>query len=163
MTINGKTGIAALALAIAAPCVTYYEGVIPHTYADPVGIPTACVGHTGPDVRMGQTYTPAQCKGMLYSDLGKALADVNRCLAIDVTPEQAAALVSFTFNVGGAAFCNSTLARLANSGVPATTWCAQLLRWNKATKLGMTFELPGLVKRRNAEYQMCLGHPWSAA
>lgn len=160
MIVDGKRAMAASALvcALAAPCVAMYEGYVPNTYSDPVGIATACYGHTGPDVQPGNTYTKDGCDKLLTGDLGKALADVDRCIGIDVSPPQAAALVSFTFNVGGQALCRSTLARLANEGAPAPVWCAQMLRWTKATKLGVTIELPGLVKRRNSEYQMCLGH-----
>ncbi len=162
MLVNGKRAMASSALicALATPCAAYYEGMIPHTYADPVAIPTACYGHTGPDVQPGNTYTADDCNRLLTGDLGSALRDVDRCIAIDVSPPQAAALVSFTFNVGGQALCGSTLALLANEGTPATVWCAQMLRWTHATKLGVTIELPGLVKRRNAEYRMCLGQPW---
>lgn len=160
MMIKGRRALASSALvcALATPCVTYYEGMIPHTYSDPVGIPTACYGHTGKDVKPGKTYTADECKTLLAGDLSKALASVDRCITADVSPPQAAALVSFTYNIGGSALCSSTLARMANAGAPAATWCAQMLRWTKATKLGVTIELPGLVKRRNTEFQMCLGH-----
>jgi GH24 family phage-related lysozyme (muramidase) len=46
---------------------------------------------------------------------------------------------------------------MLNAGAPPEIWCAQLSRWTYATKLGVTFQLPGLVKRRSAERAMCLG------
>lgn len=149
-------GLAA-ALALATPCVAYYEGCVPKTYVDPVGIPTVCYGHTGHDVKRGQVATTEQCKSLLSSDLAEAAEAVRECVQIDLQPWQAAALISFAHNVGGHALCGSTLARMANSGAPPEIWCSQLRRWTHATKLGVTVELPGLVKRRAAETKMCLG------
>jgi lysozyme len=40
-------GVTGAGLAALAAFVGYHEGYIPHTYADPVGIPTICYGHTG--------------------------------------------------------------------------------------------------------------------
>ncbi len=162
MTANGKRTAAATALicALASPCVTYYEGYVPHSYADPVGITTACYGNTGYDIQSGKTYTKSQCDKMLTDGLRRALDDVDHCIGIGTSPPQAAALVSFTYNVGRNKLCNSTLARLANEGAAPEVWCAQMLRWTYATKFGVTLELPGLVKRRNAEFHMCLGQDW---
>lgn len=143
----------ATVMAIAAPFVAQREGEIFKTYLDPVGIPTICVGHTGPDVALGQTATQAQCAAWLREDLNKAYASVERCIHVQLTPSQAAALTSFAFNVGGARLCDSTLARMANTGQPAAIWCAQLDRWVYSD--GRVFA--GLVKRRAAEREMCEG------
>lgn len=148
---------AAACLALATPCVAYYEGMVPRTYVDPVGIPTACYGHTGADVTPGRTFTAGECAQLLSGDLDEAYAAVEQCVSVPIEAHEAAALVSFTFNVGGTAFCRSTMTRLINAGAPASTWCAQLSRWTKATKLGLVVELPGLVKRRAAERAMCEG------
>lgn len=143
--------IGAGALALAAPLVVYYEGTIPRTYRDPIGILTSCTGHTGPELRMGQTWSKEQCDQQLYSDLLKH-ADALDCIKTPMTDGQKAALLSFAFNVGGEALCKSTLARRANQGDwPAA--CAELSRWTLAAGK----ELPGLVKRRAAERAMCEG------
>lgn len=159
---NGKRtrAMAALICAMATPCVTWYEGYVPHSYADPVGITTACYGATGVDVQTGKTYTKDQCDKLLDAGLKQALAEVDRCIGVGISPPQAAALVSFTYNVGGNALCTSTLARLANEGASPDVWCAQMLRWKYSTKFGVKIELPGLVKRRNSEFHMCLGQDW---
>lgn len=157
----GKIGAGALALA--APIVGYYEGMIPHTYTDPVGIPTICIGHTGADVVPGHVATPGECEALLQADLGGAYGDVRRCIGVPLQPHEAAALTSFTFNVGGAALCTSTLARMANAGAPAAQWCPQLERWVYARKAGVLIQLPGLVKRRAAERAMCEGREWHGA
>lgn len=145
-------------LLLSAPGVAYFEGMIPRTYADPVGIPTICYGHTGEDVTLGRTATTDECRALLNEDLARALDGVGQCINVPMYPHQAAALTSFAFNVGRGALCSSTLARKANQG----DWvgaCAELSRWTKATYLGAKIELSGLVKRRASERALCEGKP----
>jgi lysozyme len=141
--------IGAGAVALVVPLVVQYEGTIPKTYRDPVGILTACTGHTGPELRMGQTFTREQCNEMLFADLHKHAKALD-CIRRPLTEGQTAAFLSFAFNVGNGAFCSSTLARKANAGDMAGA-CAELSRWVYAGGK----QLPGLVKRRAAEREMC--------
>ena len=141
--------IGAGAVALVLPVVMLYEGTVLRTYKDPVSILTACTGHTGPELRMGQTFTKEQCETMLYGDLLKH-ADALNCIKTPLTDNQKAAFLSFAFNVGNGAFCKSTLARKANAG-DLMGACAELSRWVMAGGR----ELPGLVKRRAAERQLC--------
>ncbi|UUC92453.1 lysozyme [Comamonas sp. C11] len=143
------TIVGAGAAALAVPLVKHYEGTVFSTYRDPVGIITACTGHTGPELKMGQTYTRQQCEEMLYKDLAKH-ADALSCVRAPLTDGQRAAFLSFAFNVGDDAFCRSTLVRKANAGDFGGA-CAELSRWIYAGGK----ELPGLVKRRAAERQLC--------
>ena len=147
IALTAKIGAGATALAI--PLVMLYEGTVLQSYRDPIGIVTACVGHTGPELRMGQRYTRQQCEDMLYGDLLKH-AQALDCIKQPMTDGQKAAFVSFAFNVGNRAFCDSTLARKANAGDMAGA-CAELSRWTRAGGS----ELPGLVKRRAAERELC--------
>ena len=141
--------IGAGAVAVAVPFVMMSEGAVQQSYRDPIGIITACVGHTGPELRMGQRYTRQQCEDMLYGDLLKH-AQALDCIKQPMTDGQKAAFLSFAFNVGNKAFCDSTLARKANAGdMPGA--CAELSRWTRAGGR----ELPGLVKRRAAERELC--------
>ena len=141
--------IGAGATALAVPLVMLYEGTVLQSYRDPIGIVTACVGHTGPELRIGQRYTREQCETMLYGDLLKH-ADALDCIKRPMTDGQKAAFLSFAFNVGNRAFCGSTLVRKANAGdMPGA--CAELSRWTRAGGR----ELPGLVKRRAAERELC--------
>lgn len=142
-----KIGASSVALVI--PLVVYYEGVVLRTYADPINKITACTGHTGPELRMGQRYTKEQCETMLYGDLLKH-ADALNCIKTPLADNQKAAFLSFAFNVGNGAFCKSTLVRKANTG-DLIGACAELSRWVMAGGR----ELPGLVKRRAAERQLC--------
>ena len=141
--------IGAGAVALVLPVVMLYEGTVLRTYKDPVSILTACTGHTGPELRMGQTFTKEQCETMLYGDLLKH-ADALDCIKTPLGDNQKAAFLSFAFNVGNGAFCKSTLVRKANAG-DLMGACAELSRWVMAGGR----ELPGLVKRRAAERQLC--------
>lgn len=147
-----KAGAAAV-LVLAAGIVAHFEGYSLTAYADPVKINTICYGHTAPDIHKGDTATPAECERLLTGDLSRAYASVRNCITVPLKDNEAAALVSFTFNVGGSTLCHSTLARLANAGKPASVWCYQLDRFVYAH--GIKFN--GLVKRRAAERRMCLG------
>ena len=145
------TAIGAAATALVVPLVMHYEGTVPKTYRDPVGILTACTGHTGPELRMGQAFTRQQCEAMLCADLEKH-ANALACIHQPLTDGQTAAFLSFAFNVGEGKFCSSTLVRKANAGdMPGA--CAELSRWVNAGGK----PLPGLVKRRAAERAMCEG------
>ena len=119
------------------------------TYRDPIGIVTACTGHTGPELRMGQTFTKEQCTEMLYVDLLKH-AQALECVKRPMSDGQKAAFLSFSFNVGNGAFCSSTLVRKANAGdMPGA--CAELSRWTYAGGK----QLLSLIKRRAAERKLC--------
>lgn len=144
-------GAGAGAVGLAAVIVGYFEGSKPTTYADPVGILTACVGHTGPDVQAGRTYTKAECDVFLTRDLGAAFRAVDSCTRVPLTDKTRAALASFAFNAGGAAYCRSSIARALNEGQGAKA-CDGLLRWVYAGGQ----KLPGLIKRRQAERELCI-------
>jgi lysozyme len=117
-------------------------------YLDPVGIPTACVGHTKTVTRadVGKQLSEEVCLRMLDADTADAQAAVRRSVTVPITQEQYDALVSFAFNVGGGALHSSTLVRKLNAG---ECWGAgaEFPRWDKAR--GRV--LPGLVKRRADE------------
>ena len=144
-----KLGAAAVALSV--PLVMLYEGTVQRTYRDPIGILTACVGHTGPELRMGQVFSKEQCSAMLDGDLLKHAKALD-CIDRELTPGQTAAFLSFAFNVGNGAFCGSTLVRKANAGDMRGA-CAELSRWTYAGGK----RLPGLVNRRAAERAICEG------
>lgn len=141
--------VGAVVAAGVATFVATHEGTILRSYRDPVGIVTSCTGHTEPGLKMGQTYTPEECREILYSDLSKHADDLN-CITKPLTDNQKIALISFSFNVGRQAFCGSTLVKKANAGdTPGA--CAELSRWVMAGGQ----KLPGLVTRRADERKLC--------
>jgi lysozyme len=127
-----------------------FEGTVLHTYKDPIGIITACKGHTGPELRMGQNFTPEQCDEQQYADLLKH-ADALQCITTALSDGEKAAYLSLAYNIGDKAFCGSSLVRLKNAG-NALAACNELPKWVHAGG----HVLPGLVKRRAAERDFCL-------
>lgn len=138
--------------AILVPLVGGFEGVRQYAYRDPVGIPTICMGETK-NVRMGMFKTIPECNALLLASLEEHAAGMDRCLRVDLPEKRYAAALSFTYNAGVGAFCGSTFARKLNDNDP--TACAELSKWNKATKAGVRIVLPGLTRRRAAERDLC--------
>jgi len=124
------------------------EGFRAQAYLCPAGVWTIGYGHTR-GVRSGQRVTEQEAEQLLQEDLADAQAAVERYIAVPLTDNQFAALVSFTFNLGAGSLKTSTLRRRLNTGdydaVPS-----ELARWVKAG--GKT--LKGLVKRRAAEGEL---------
>ncbi len=151
MSAKTKVAAAALVLSVAGGLfIQRHEGTHYQAYLDPVGIPTICSGSTAA-VRIGMTETVDGCAVRLRQDTGIAGNAVASCVTARVTQEQYDALVSFTYNVGGRAFCRSTLARKLNAG-DCLGAAREFHRWNRA---GGTV-LPGLTARRKAEAAMFL-------
>jgi len=122
------------------------EGLRLKTYRDPVGIPTVCYGHTGPDVRMGQVYTREQCAAILIRDIRVHRDGIRRCVTAPLNQNQQDAVVSLAFNVGVPTTCRSTLVRKLNARDYAGA-SKEFDRWVYASGR----KLPGLVTRRNRE------------
>lgn len=145
ITVVGTTCAAWLCVAVPG-----YEGMVLQGYVDPIGVVSACAGHTKYAV-LGKTYTREECDELLQDDLVEHAEGVLACTpGISENPYVLGAAVSFTFNVGVGAYCRSTMARKLNAGDLAGG-CAELSRWTKAGGK----ELKGLVKRRAAERALC--------
>lgn len=146
-----KALIGVTATAVLLSYVPKFEGIILRGYKDPIGIVTACSGHTKTAI-LGRPYTKQECEKLLVSDLYEHAAGV-----LDCTPElkgripQLAAMISFAFNVGVTKYCNSTVAVKIHTG-DLVGACNQLDRWIYADGEIM----PGLVERRAAEKDLCL-------
>ena len=136
-----------------ASVVGGWEGLQKNAYPDPAtrGHPwTVCYGETK-GVQKGDSYTIAECKAMLVDSLQGYAAGIEQCVSAPLTDERYVALVSFSYNVGTAAACKSSVVRLINAG-QTKAGCDALLQWNKAA--GVVFR--GLTRRREAERQLCL-------
>lgn len=152
-TVARNSILGASALALAVSMIAKFEGVRHETYYDPVGILTVCYGHTGSDVVKGRTYSEAQCQKLLKRDI-EIHAEALDCIKTPLTDNQQVALISFAFNVGKTKFCNSTLVKKANKGDMKGA-CAELSKWVYGNQKGKMVKLPGLVKRRAQERQVC--------
>ena len=149
-----KGGIAAAAvLLIATPLVVRWEGVKTETYLDPIGIPTVCIGQTGPNIRLGQRFSEQECFRMLDVELRQKAAQLDRCIQTPLYPHEAAAVLDLAYNVGVSAVCRSTMVRQINAGAPASVWCSQLDRWIIAG--GRKWN--GLIDRRADARAICEG------
>lgn len=145
----------AAAIYIAAPIIELVEGVEYRPYKDIAGVWTICSGITGPDVIIGKTYTKSECRRLLEKHIqihGKYVQDA---VTYPIAPETMAALISFSYNVGGSAMRKSTAVRLINQG-KIEEGCKALGMWNKAMVNGKLKVIKGLVNRRNEEIKLCL-------
>lgn len=146
----------AAVLAVATGLAVPAEGLRLYVYRDPPGILTACRGHTGPELRMGQRFTLPQCDKLMDADMRAAVATVEQC-APGLPEPVHAAFADAVFNLGPGIACStqrSTAARMLKAGnLPAA--CAELTRWDKATVAGILVSLPGLKKRRAEERALC--------
>lgn len=137
-----------------------HEGEILHTYddfdpqakpimpGDPVqGTLTIGVGHTGDAAYPGNAITKAQSRDLLRGDLQYAEQRVNTSVHRELKPHEFDMLVSHTFNTGG----SETLFELVSNNAPIDEireWWTTRYIWSKGV------EMPGLVKRRKAEFEI---------
>lgn len=146
----------AIALVLATAIAVPMEGVRQTYYYDPPGIPTVCFGHTG-NVDKSKRYSMDECKTLLTQDMTNALNIVEKCQP-NLPAPILAAFTDLTYNAGATAACDttkSTAARMLKAKDYAGA-CEQLLRWSKARVAGVMVDLPGLVKRRKMERDLCV-------
>ena len=140
-----------------------WEGFELKVYKDSAGLPTIGVGHlltkseltsgkiviNGLPVQYADGLTDQQSLDLLSQDVKPAAQAVNTSVKVPLNQNQFDALVSFTFNVGVAAFSGSTLVKVLNQKqygeVPN-----QLLRWVRSG--GQVVQ--GLVNRRQNEISL---------
>jgi len=156
-TTNKGPAVGLAALLLAFPIVSYFEGFYPKTYIDPVGIPTVCFGETDKSITMQERFSKEQCYILLSASLQKHASGVSQCIYVPLKNHEAAAVLSWTYNVGVDAACKSTLVAKINAGAPAKEWCTELKRWVFADGK----KLKGLELRRDAEYAICMNLPES--
>jgi lysozyme len=129
-----------------------FEGFSAKPYADAAGFPTIGYGHL---IRSGEQFPPviteSQADALLRSDIHIAERAVLRLINVPLTDEQYGALVSFTFNLGGAALQRSTLRSRLNRSDYADA-ADEFPKWVWAGGK----KLRGLIRRREAEREMFL-------
>ena len=149
-----KSRIVVGVLAVSATClvgIATHEGYRSETYKDTVGIPTIGFGETA-GVKMGDATTPERALVQLLESTEKHADTIRQCIKVPLYQHEFDAYISLAYNIGTGAFCRSTLVKKLNTKDYAGA-CEEIKRWNKAG--GKV--LPGLVKRREAEYRMCMG------
>lgn len=147
--LQATVGLGASALLFAY--VPQFEGMILRGYLDPIGIVTACAGHTKTAI-LGRPYTIEECRDLLEQDLAEHAVAIAHCVPLNrLSIGRKAAAVSHAYNVGPGLFCGSTFARKLRDG--AADACDELPKWKYAGDPPQ--ELPGLVKRRVVEKAIC--------
>ncbi len=145
--------IAALALSAAGLVgIVAHEGYTDRAVIPVKGdVPTIGFGTTG-GVKMGDTITPPQALFRALTDVHKFEGALQRCVIVPLHQHEYDAFVGLAYNIGEGAFCRSTLVRELNKANYLGA-CREILRWDYANGQ----RLPGLTKRREAEYRQCLG------
>ena len=128
-----------------------YEGLRLQAYICPSGLATIGFGATffenGSRVQLGDKITRDRADQLLFFQVKLFADEVQRIVKVKLDENQLGALVSFCFNVGGAAFAKSTLAKKVNANPSDSTIRNEFMRWTR----GGGKVLPGLVKRREEE------------
>lgn len=107
------------------------EGFKNRAYLDSIGKPTICVGHTGPEVKLGLNYSDEECVRIMLQDVNSAESAVRRSIKVPLYQHEFDALVSFCFNVGNTACTTSTMFKLINNG-DYNAASLQFVRWRYA-------------------------------
>ena len=150
-----KSGMAKLVAVVGAAAVGLvaivgqWEGKSNDPYKDIVGVWTVCYGETNTDMRR---YSDAECSDMLAGSLADyATVVLNRNPELRGHDAQVLAASSLTYNIGGAAYSRSTVAKRFSEGRWRSA-CNAMLMWNKAGGKVVN----GLTRRRQAERAICL-------
>lgn len=145
--------IAALALSASALVgIALSEGYRDTAYTPvPGDVPTIGFGTTT-GVQPGDRITPPVALIRALADVQKFEGALKRCVTVPLHQHEYDAMISLSYNIGAHAFCRSTLVNRLNAGDYAGA-CEEILRWDRFKGK----PLPGLTKRRQAEYRQCTG------
>lgn len=148
-----RTQLASLTLSAAALVgIALHEGYSDRAYTPvPGDVPTIGFGTTQ-GVKPGDTITPPKALQRALQDVQQYEGAIKRCVTVPLHQREYDAYTSLTYNIGQTAFCGSTLVRKLNAQDYEGA-CKEILRWDRFKGQ----PLPGLTKRRQAEFQQCMG------
>ena len=127
--------------------IKFFEGFRQKPYICSGGHSTIGFGHKILKNEQFSYISYEEAESLLYQDLFSAEKSVLRNINSTLSDDQFAALVSFTFNIGGGALQRSTIRQKINYGEYREAGL-EFLRWvYSGGKL-----VPGLITRRKAEY-----------
>lgn len=151
--MKARIVIGALTLSASALVgIAVHEGYRGEAYTPVKGdVPTIGFGTTA-GVKPGDRIEPVQALVRKLQDVQKFEGALKQCVRVPLHQYEYDAWMQFTYNVGPSAFCNSTALRKLNSGDYAGA-CDEMLRWVYVDGR----KVQGLVNRREAERQLCLG------
>lgn len=127
-----------------------FEGFMPKEYVCPAGKRTIGYGHV---INTGESFdggiSKEQAERLLKEDVSASERAIERYVNVPLKHNQFDALVSFVFNVGIAAFSDSTLLEYLNKGDYVSA-AGEFPRWCKVNKKGVK----GLLNRRIEEMSL---------
>lgn len=135
--------------------IARFEGYSPVPYLCPARVWTIGFGHaiTRADAQKFKAgISKPVAMALLRADAAIAERAVRRSIRLPLSQAQFDALVSFTFNLGGAALYSSTLRQVINRGDMQAA-PAQIRKW----VWGGGRKLPGLIRRRAEEARIFAG------
>lgn len=155
MATKARIAAAVLSLSAAAfGALVIHEGYREQAYTPvPGDVPTIGFGTTQ-GVKPGDKITPVQAVARALQDVQRFEGALKECVKVPLAQHEYDAYISLSYNIGGQAFCSSTLVKKLNAG-DYDGACQQILRWDKFKGQ----QLAGLTKRRQAEYRLCKGEP----
>lgn len=159
MSVKKRIAAGLLGLSVAGiGGIAIHEGYKDTAYIPvPGDVPTIGHGTTryedGAPVKLGDKVTKERAVQLLKHDANRFEVAVRKCAAVPLTQDEFDAYVSLTYNIGEQAFCRSTIVKRLKQAPPDYEGaCQAILMWDKFQ--GRT--LPGLTKRRQHEYGMCM-------
>jgi lysozyme len=143
------------------------EGYTSKAIPDPVlgtKVPTIGFGTTE-GVKMTDVTTPPQAMQRTLADVGKYEGAVKRCVHVPLHQYEYDAFINISYNIGGAAFCGSTIVKKVNA-LDYTGACNAILQWRYVGDVDCSApgnkSCPGLWKRRLRLNSQCLGQTTGA-
>ena len=129
-----------------------YEGYSPVAVAPVAGdVCTEGFGTTV-GVKCGDKSTPQKALSRALIDVDKDTQMLRGCIKVPMYQREFDAYSSLAYNIGSGAFCSSTLVIKLNA-LDYEGACKEILRWDRFKGK----PLVGLAKRRQSEYQTCIG------
>lgn len=112
-------------------------------YPDPTygwQVPTVGFGSTGPDIKKGDKIAVVPAIQRALVDANKFEGALKQCVTVPLSQPEYDVYVLFSYNVGSAGFCNSTIVKRLNAGDYVGA-CNAILLWNKSN--GQDCSAPG--------------------
>lgn len=143
----------ALSAAGLVSLIAVFEGYRGEAYIPVKGdVPTIGFGQTE-GVKPGDKTTPERALVKLLADANSHSEGIKACIKVPLHQYEFDAYSSLAYNIGVGKFCTSTLVEKLNAEDYAGA-CKEVLRWDYFKGK----PLKGLTKRRQAEYQTCIGN-----